>query len=286
MVGYFANSLLGEVGIGWFSLELTFYTSLTTFTNRTSFFNHSARVNVLLLTPGMADEYLAKGTYTDSYWLHDDGDFSRFESEPFKLHGLEDIIQKSRGITLNPLDTASSWARDGITSALNKGFIPADLQNNYSNVITREEFCRMAVKWVEYALGKNIDTILAERGLTRNPNAFTDTDDPAILAAAALGITSGIGGGLFDPNGQFNREQAATMIMNTCKAIGTDVTAPTSTFSDIGTAAGWAVPAISFVQQHGIMSGTGGNNFTPKDLYTREMSIVTFNNIQPEALLK
>jgi hypothetical protein len=92
---------------------------------------------------------------------------------------------------ISPIDTASSWARESITTALSKGFIPAEIQNNYTNVITRAEFCRMAIKWVEYATGKSIDTILTERGLSRNPNAFTDTSDPYILAAYALGITIG-----------------------------------------------------------------------------------------------
>jgi hypothetical protein len=182
------------------------------------------------------------------------------------------------------LDTASHWSHSHITAAIGKGFVPSDIQGNYTDTITRAEFCRMAVKWVEYATGKNIDAILTEKGLTRDLNAFTDTSDPDILAAFALDITSGVGGGRFDPNGEFNREQAATMIMNTVRAIGADVTAPASTFADIGTAAGWALPGISFVQEHGIMSGTGANNFSPKNLYTREMSIVTFNNIKHNEL--
>jgi len=126
----------------------------------------------------------------------------------------------------------------------------------------------------------SIDELLEAQGLQRDPAAFTDTDDPDILAAYALGITRGIGGGLFDPNGQFNREQAAVMIMNTCRALGADIDYyDASGFADIETAADWAVHGISYVRTHGIMSGVGNNNFNPKDLFTREQSIVTFNNI-------
>ena len=179
-----------------------------------------------------------------------------------------------------PERVASSWAHDGIKEAIRKGFVPSDLRNNYTNIITREEFCRMAVRWVEYYTNTDIDTILIAQGLTRDPDAFTDTNDPDILAAYALGITSGRGGGIFDPNGQFTREQAATMIMNTCIAAGADVSdIPDSSFADIGTAAAWALPGIGFVQTHSIMAGTGGGNFSPKDTYTREQSVVTFNNI-------
>ena len=38
------------------------------------------------------------------------------------------------------LNTASEWARSEITSAVNKGFVPVDIQNNYTNVITRQEY--------------------------------------------------------------------------------------------------------------------------------------------------
>jgi len=183
------------------------------------------------------------------------------------------------------LGSASSWAREGILSAVIKGFVSADIQNNYTDIITRQEFCRMAVQWVEYATGKSIDTVLSEQGKQRDPNAFTDTNDPYILAAFALGITSGVGNNLFNPSGQFNREQAATMIMNTCRAIGTNVNnPPSSNFADMGSAASWAVDGINFVRDNGIMQGTGYNNFSPSAPYTREQSIITFNNINHNTL--
>jgi hypothetical protein len=183
------------------------------------------------------------------------------------------------------LSSASTWARDGITEAIGRGFVPPDLQSNYTSVITRAEFCRMAVKWVEYAAGKSIDAVLSEQGKSRSPGVFTDTDDPDILAAFALGITSGTGNNQFSPDGQFTREQAATMIMNTCGAIGAYTKYPLrSWFWDLETASSWAMNGIHFARANGIMSGTGNDNFSPKALFTREQSIVTFNNIKPDEL--
>ena len=140
----------------------------------------------------------------------------------------------------------------------------------------------MAVKWVEHMTGKGIDAVLAEQGKSRDPNAFTDTTDSDILAAFALDITSGVGNDLFNPTGEINREQAAAMIRNTCRAAGMDISniAPAG-FADIGTAAGWAVDGINFVRNNGIMSGTGNDNFSPKAPYTREQSIITFSNVPP-----
>ncbi|MDR0325400.1 MAG: leucine-rich repeat domain-containing protein [Oscillospiraceae bacterium] len=189
----------------------------------------------------------------------------------------------------NTLDTAADWAKAGITSAIGKGFVPADIQDNYKNTITRAEFCRMAIKWLEYKTGKGIDTILTEQGKSRRQDAFADTADKDILAAYALGITNGTTAptadksGVFTPNGQFTREQAATMIMNTCRAAGMDVSKTTNAgFTDIGTASPWAVDGINFVRNNEIMGGTSTTAlvFSPKGIYTRQESIMTFNNIK------
>ena len=191
------------------------------------------------------------------------------------------LTTKYSSVTDSPnLDTAGEWARDSISNAIIKGFVPLSLRNNYKNVITRAEFCIMAVKWVEYKIGEQIDTILAEKGLVRNPNAFTDTNDPDILAAFALGITNGTGNNRFSPNGQFTREQAATMIRNTCSVAGMDITKFTPAgFADINKASSWAVDGINFCRNNGIMVGTGNNNFSPQAKYTIAQSIITFNNI-------
>jgi len=50
--------------------------------------------------------------------------------------------------TLDPINTASEWARAEIISAVEKGFVPEELQYNYTTAITRQEFCWMAVLFV------------------------------------------------------------------------------------------------------------------------------------------
>jgi len=187
------------------------------------------------------------------------------------------------------LDTASAWARDAITGAVNAGYVPTEIQNKYTNVITRAQFCRMAVMWVEHTTSKDIDSVMAEKGVSRDPNAFTDTKDNYILAAYALGITNGTGNNKFTPDGQFTREQAATMIRNTCKTIGVDVdNAKDQGFVDISAASSWAVDSINFCRANGIMNGTGTTilTFSPKVAYTIEQSIQTFFNIAPDKLPK
>ncbi len=232
---------------------------------------------------GFSSTYRNAG-WDDSIWSLDQGSYPKLKNAM--------TLPASKPVNL---DSASTWARDGITSALSKGFVPSDVQNNYTNVITRQEFCRMAIKWLEYATGKSIDMVLSEKGLSRNTNAFSDTSDPDILAAYALGITSGTSAptattpGKFTPNGQFSREQAATMVMNTCKAFGANVNnPPASGFTDLNTASSWAVNGINFCYAHKIMQGTSATPliFSPTATYTREQSILTFNNIHPAGLPK
>jgi hypothetical protein len=68
--------------------------------------------------------------------------------------------------------------------------------------------------------------------------------------------------------------------MNTCRAIGADVSnPPVADFADMERVASWARPGVNFVRDNGIMSGDG-TNFNPAGLYTRQESIITFNNIR------
>jgi lysophospholipase L1-like esterase len=196
------------------------------------------------------------------------------------------------GYTPPAINTADSWARAGIASALEKGFVPDALQGRYNAVVTRAEFCRMAVKWVEYALDQPIDDVVAERGLEeRMGHTFSDTDDPAILAAYRLGITAGSSApedgkpGLFNPHGQFTREQAAGMIMNACRAIGADISdPPPAGFADGDSVSVYTADGVNFCFANGIMNGDSSNRFNPAYPYSRQQSIVTFDNIDADAL--
>jgi hypothetical protein len=202
------------------------------------------------------------------------------------------IFQSDTPVTppANPIDSASTWARENITSALAKGFIPADIQGDYTAPITRQEFCRMAVKFVEYYTGKSIDAVMADKGVVRQQNAFSDTNDQDILAAYALGITSGTvaptatSPGKFDPDSQFNREQAATMLQRVCRVVGMNANAVADQgYTDISSASSWAVEAINYCYANKIMTGTSTTplTFSPKDTYSREQSIITFDRIVP-----
>lgn len=100
------------------------------------------------------------------------------------------------------METASEWARPEILRALGMGFVEQDIQENFAGVITRLEFCRMAVMFLECALEKDFYEILIERVPIPDPdtifatdrpyiNSFQDTSDLYVLTAYLLGITNG-----------------------------------------------------------------------------------------------
>jgi hypothetical protein len=184
----------------------------------------------------------------------------------------------------NPLDTLPGWARPGIETAIGKGFVPDGIQNNFTADITRAEFVTMMVMWLEYDFEMTIDELLETRGVERNPDAFSDTNDPYILAANALGIASG-SDGLFSPGGTFDRQMAAALITNVFRAFGEDVdSAPPATFADIADVDGWAINAVNFVQYKGLMMGDN-NRLNPRNPFDRMAAIITINNNMPSGEL-
>lgn len=181
------------------------------------------------------------------------------------------------------IKTASNWAVPHIEKAYAAEIIPDSMMENYKADTTRVEFCQLTLNYLIYLTGKTADELLAERGLTVDSGTFTDTDDPQVLAAAALSIVSGIGGTRFGPETGFNREQAATMIRNLYRLFdGYDTeNAPTAGFKDMADIAGYALSSVNFVRAEGIMEGSAGA-FSPKAAFSREMSITTFAKIMPE----
>jgi len=174
------------------------------------------------------------------------------------------IMVMALGVPALASNAPSSWAAEQVNAAIAQGLVPANLQANYTQAITRAEFCALAVALYETVKGEIAGRV-----------NFTDTSDINVQKAASVGIVNGVGNNRFDPHATLTREMAAVMLANLAKAIGKPFPNLTARFADIGTAASWALDGIGGVQAAGIMSGTGDNRFSPKQPYTREQSIVT-----------
>ena len=131
----------------------------------------------------------------------------------YPLSGLAGLLSGNITFTIPALPVYSktgepidSWAEEGVNTAISAGLLPdclkgADLRKN----ITRSEFAAVAVALYEEMSGKKVKA---------GEDPFTDTDDPEVLKAYALGVTSGTNaeGTLFMPDALLTREQAAVML--------------------------------------------------------------------------
>ena len=180
------------------------------------------------------------------------------------------------------LDVPSDWAQEEVALAVEAGLVPDALQRGYTSNITRLDFCRLVITLIERKTGRSIDDVLASRGLTLDYGAFTDTKDKNVLAAFALGIVSGRGGGIFDGAAGITREEAAKMLANTAAVLGIASNAAPVAFADAGSFSSWAVEAIAFVSStvdkvsgKPVMGGVGEGLFSPRGTYTRQQAFIT-----------
>ena len=131
----------------------------------------------------------------------------------------------------------SNWAEDSINKSIELNLVPDNLKSKYTNKITRQEFCQLAVQ-----------TYVAKTGNEINMNVespFSDVDDIYITTAYNLKIVSGVGNNKFAPENYITRQEAAVMINNLATILNIDKNKPqTKKFVDESYFAKWAKTAI------------------------------------------
>lgn len=161
--------------------------------------------------------------------------------------------------------TYSSWASTFINEAINQNKIPADLQNNYSSNITREDFCRIAYCFIDKYIDK-----------TQTKSSFTDSDIAEINVLASNGMINGKGNNTFAPSDNILREEAAAILERMAQKMSvTKATAFTKTYADESSISPYAISAVQNMTRLHIIDGKDNNNFCPKDLLTKEEAIAT-----------
>jgi hypothetical protein len=155
---------------------------------------------------------------------------------------------------------ASGWAELELEKANTLDLIPDILKGaDMTKPITREEFCELAVLLYEKVTGSTPTPV--------SPNPFTDTTNIQILKAYTLKITGGTTGTTFSPEWLIDREQCATMLYRTIKAIAPDSDysiAGVKDFPDQKDISSWAVEGTKYMSKLGIIRGDDSGNFMPK----------------------
>ncbi len=211
-------------------------------------------------------EYIINNSYT-AYTEYYDFDGNKIEDINAYL-GIGDI-------------EASNWAKQSIEDALVFNVIPEDLQNNYKQNITREEFCELAVQTliIYNELHRNYDIDL-EAQMENAKSPFVDTNSKSVALAYELGIVKGTSKNTFSPDNEITRQEAAVMLTNLAPYMSLNLNVNTVKYSDDSYFADWAKDSIYKISgkvSNGnvIMAGTEANKFSPWYQYSREQAIVT-----------
>ena len=192
---------------------------------------------------------------------------------------------ENHSITLD--NTYDAWAEESLADALYSGIVPYNLQKNYKDVMTREDFCQIALQLYLNRQGKTFDEFIEENGIIFNDEVFNDTKNRYILLAYNLGIVKGMGNGNFAPYEPITRQQAAVLLSNLYIRLHINAeTKKVEKYKDDEIIADWAkssVYTMSGLQINGkdmpVLEGVGNNCFSPLGFYTRQESIATILRI-------
>ncbi|MCL2095379.1 MAG: S-layer homology domain-containing protein, partial [Oscillospiraceae bacterium] len=165
-------------------------------------------------------------------------------------------------------DTPSDWAKAAVEEARTLGLVPEHLDGSWRRWLNRAEFAAFAVLLYEYLDSRTITAW----------SLFDDTTDVNVEKLAGLSIVKGDGTGNFNPNGNFSREMALTLMYNIMIKLGHYLPSAEPSFSDADDISPWAREAIGALQRAGIIKGDG-TRFNAQEIFSREMGVVTMAQI-------
>lgn len=168
---------------------------------------------------------------------------------------------------LSYLEGASDWAVSEIKEAYNMGLMDGleDLLCDYTDNITREEFCRLVVNCY---LAMGGEAVVGD-------SPFTDTDDDDVAIAYTLGIVNGMKATTFAPDEEITREQIATMLFRALELFGeTEEGYFTGIYTDIIDISDYALEAMKYMNKNYIIVGYSSSRLAPQETVTRQQAIL------------
>lgn len=201
--------------------------------------------------------------------------------------------------------TPSTWAAEAVKRAFAgewsaEGILGAEYDDShiYQLAINREEFCSYILSMLDSAFfeknGKKLATTDRSNRLklldiktgeyvyvndysAKPLKKYDDIsyEETAASVAQWYGIVTGVNDSRFNPRGELTREQAAVILYRTATLLGLPDAGGTATVADAASVPSWAKEGVDYCVRNGIMTSTGGGNFSPKQAYSFEQAIVT-----------
>lgn len=167
--------------------------------------------------------------------------------------------------------TCSAWAAEEMAQLYAQGMLPEQLQAaDLTQPITRAQICEAAMLVYEKLMGP------VEVGTVQ----FTDTQEPSICTAYALGLVSGYPDGTFRPAAQMTREQFFQIARNLLLQCGwspeTDAACLQAAFTDAAQIGTWAQEAVALLYRLQILYGSDKGAMEPEKAITREEGLLLF----------
>lgn len=186
-----------------------------------------------------------------------------------------EIILPTGGAINRDWITVSDWAWTYIENHFEKNLVPSEFYNitDFTAEITREQICKF------------IEPLLVNKGYVQNESVeqqFDDCDDSSVNLLAYLGIVTGTSEKTFEPTKSLTREEAATILYRLCeytKIYEYKNASHLYAYKDHNDISDWAEKSVYAMYDSKIMSGTGDNCFSPKEIYTIEQAIKTVSEI-------
>jgi hypothetical protein len=120
-----------------------------------------------------------------------------------------------------------------------------------------------------------MEPLVPETPVFSDIGEYPQSTQAAIEELAALGLTSGVAAGLFDPAGHVTRWEMALFLDRTVTLVGVEIPEADDAevevvFADIADRASEVIDAVTRIAALGITTGTSPETFEPDGLVTRE----------------
>ena len=190
-----------------------------------------------------------------------------FTTNHFSLY----VIGYEKSVASDPFTdvSASDWFHDAVAYAYENGLMNGMSENEFRPNATTN---RAMVVTILYRLAGSPDLSNENLGYP-----FADVDasswyGDAVYWARLNGITDGISNTNFDPDGSITREQMAALLYRYADFAGYDVSTggmSLSEYADVSEISGYAVTAMQWANENGLLTGRTATTLAPKGTATR-----------------